>query len=514
MNLLRVILSSTYVSEDLIVELGRIPPSMMPLRGKMLFEHQASNSPTTKNIISLPECYKLSEHQSEAINRRNIDITRVPSSNSIGEALAIVIGNYRPDVPLEITFGDTVADYDGFPENSIMVNHASGYYEWSVYDTQNNVFLPNSFERPENLVMSGCFKFSNVGMLIDSLKKEGNNFIGAINALLSSGEISIFESAQVFDFGHVKTYFQSRKSFTTERHFNHLTFDEDYIIKKSKNRIKLACEYTWFKSCPGDLKIYTPSTIPLKSDGGYKIEYLNLMPLNELLVYGELQPHIWESIFSSIRRFLDKCDVPIIDENLGGWDIIENTRKRLCLINQPMKNRLKIVLNKANMSFGDILNDLSLYIEGWDERRSIIHGDLCFSNILYDTRSQRIKVIDPRGCDFDGFETNFGPMMYDYAKLAHSVFGHYDDIISGKYRFIFEEDVPVGLIFLDECKNRAIEEIYWQVIVKDRLDKTAIYGITCLLFLSMLPLHEDSEERQMALFLNALRLHKELKEVV
>ena len=36
-----------------------------------------------------------------------------------------------------------------------------------------------------------------------------------------------------------------------------------------------------------------------------------------------------------------------------------------------------------------------------------MHGDLCFINILYDSRSGNIKLIDPRGGLSDKFEDKF-----------------------------------------------------------------------------------------------------------
>jgi len=34
-----------------------------------------------------------------------------------------------------------------------------------------------------------------------------------------------------------------------------------------------------------------------------------------------------------------------------------------------------------------------------DQTQGLFHGDLCFSNVLFDSRSDRIKLIDPRGCN-------------------------------------------------------------------------------------------------------------------
>ena len=55
---------------------------------------------------------------------------------------------------------------------------------------------------------------------------------------------------------------------------------------------------------------------------------------------------------------------------------------------------------------------------------SIVHGDLCLSNILYDLRSRVCKLLDPRGSF--GVAGIHGDPRYDVAKLYHSVYGLYD----------------------------------------------------------------------------------------
>eukprot|EP01034_Spumella_vulgaris_P006135 gene6135-biopygen5401 len=43
----------------------------------------------------------------------------------------------------------------------------------------------------------------------------------------------------------------------------------------------------------------------------------------------------------------------------------------------------------------------------------VMHGDLCFSNILFDTRSDCIKLIDPRGLNFRDEPRLVGDLRYD-----------------------------------------------------------------------------------------------------
>ena len=54
---------------------------------------------------------------------------------------------------------------------------------------------------------------------------------------------------------------------------------------------------------------------------------------------------------------------------------------------------------------------------------SIMHGDFCLSNILYDLRSRICKLLDPRGSF--GASGIYGDPRYDVAKLYHSVYGLY-----------------------------------------------------------------------------------------
>ena len=76
----------------------------------------------------------------------------------------------------------------------------------------------------------------------------------------------------------------------------------------------------------------------------------------------------------------------------------------------------------------------SKYIEPTKNDDVIVcHGDFCFSNILYDFRMQRVKLIDPRGINSKNELSIWGDLRYDLAKLNHSVSGLYDLIIAGQF---------------------------------------------------------------------------------
>ena len=65
-------------------------------------------------------------------------------------------------------------------------------------------------------------------------------------------------------------------------------------------------------------------------------------------------------------------------------------------------------------SLNSIVQEISdIMKEPAPEFMHVIHGDFCFSNILYDFKSQSIKVIDPRGVNMAGEYSIYGDIRYD-----------------------------------------------------------------------------------------------------
>ncbi|MBT8154521.1 hypothetical protein KMP13_11550 [Epibacterium ulvae] len=143
---------------------------------------------------------------------------------------------------------------------------------------------------------------------------------------------------------------------------------------------------------------------------------------------------------------------------------------------------------------------------------SVLHGDFCFSNILYNSRTRRVRVIDPRG-HIDSFGTTIGgDCRYDMAKLSHSVVGWYDLIIAGRFECRVSHGQTLGFDFAFENAQRytwMVERLERLSVTGIAFDAPEIRALTILLFLSMLPLHGDQPTRQMAFLANALRLYQQ-----
>ncbi len=145
---------------------------------------------------------------------------------------------------------------------------------------------------------------------------------------------------------------------------------------------------------------------------------------------------------------------------------------------------------------------------------NIMHGDFCFSNILYNSRASRIKVIDPRGFLRPDQPTCLGDTRYDLAKFAHSIIGRYDQIIANRYAMSTAGDGRFSISF---------ETAPHQAWLEGALADFTVDGVAALsrsvlatmvsLFISMLPLHADRPDRQFAFIANALRLFTMLEKV-
>ena len=81
-----------------------------------------------------------------------------------------------------------------------------------------------------------------------------------------------------------------------------------------------------------------------------------------------------------------------------------------------------------------------------------IHGDLWFSNILLDYKSN-IKVIDMKG-QVNGILTTGGDKLYDYGKLYQSILG-YDLVLNNDY-ISTEYAAKIKQLFVDRCILRGV----------------------------------------------------------
>ena len=326
------------------------------------------------------------------------------------------------------------------------------------------------------------------------------------------------------DFGLVNSYFRSKSFLTTQRIFNDLAINRFSVRKSSNDKKKMLAEAMWFKNSPLNLKPFLPSLWEYGEEGNksyYEIEYFYLNTLSDLYVFGHQPLFIWKNILKACNLFVATC---LTNKSMVAVDLSSFNDK---IYSEKTFSRLKtyalqehinldepwIINGVVVPSLNEIILEMNAAIAHPEKKHlCIMHGDFCFSNILYNFKTQSIKVIDPRGLDLDGEETIYGDVRYDVAKLAHSVLGLYDYIIGGCFSFAEVSKYNLEFEIQTESNVVEIQEYFKSQIFGDmNLDQLNTYPILVHLFLSMLPLHSDHPKRQKAMLANALKIYVDYK---
>jgi len=517
-----IINSAAYVIPEFRAEFGKIPPCLLPIGNKKLVEYQVPmlrKAYDEQIIVSLPEGYELTIDEQQLFTALKIDFTYVPERFTLAEALLYVINtvSYAVAEPLRLLHGDTLLD--GIPQGDDLIAVAATEDDYSWESESNKLGHP--------LVWCGYFAFSSPREFVRALALSQGNFVRAVRAYGNQSPLSLPEVTGWHDLGHVNTYFVSRSKITTQRVFNSLRIENGTVWKSGAPHKKIIAEREWFENLPVILKRYAPqlinSGVDIETDAPfYVLEYLPCSPLNEVFVHGRNPDFFWRRIFKLMGDFLRDArssfhgaEKSFQSEAIlaDAQDLYENkTYARL----EEYAGTTGIDLD-APSAYGDRkLGSLREVAECCIARTmklpivaTVLHGDFCFSNILFDSRGGAIKVIDPRGLNQKQELTLLGDQKYDLAKASHSVIGLYDFIIAGRYQIERQDSQAPSIRFRVDDRLLGIQEAFMGADLLPGITSKDIMPLTVLLFLSMLPLHADRPDRQEAMLINALRLYSE-----
>lgn len=505
-----VITSAAYVNDALASEFGRIPPAMLPVQNRRLYEHQLELIGSDQDIaISFPESYIIPKYDRFFLESRGVTIVTVPDVLSLGESVLFVLDRLHAEGEAVILHGDTL--FSALPARSdyYSVSEPSDYYRWS-----------SPIDNDSSVIYTGCFAFSIIEDLMEDLRSNNGDFIVSIESYKSQHNVIDINLEGWLDFGLINTYYRSCSKMTTQRVFNSLEVTKYSVCKSSHDVNKMFAEANWIQTIPYEMKHYVPCLWDkgtVNDRAYYVIEYLYLSSLANIFVFGENSIFVWKQILRSCFEFIEQefnvkpiHTEPVANTNLKLF--INKTRERLtCYCNDAgiSMSESWVVNGKRIPSLNVILDELFSHFKNADERFvSLMHGDFCFSNILYDFKSQTIKVIDPRGEDAEGTISVYGDVRYDVAKLAHSVIGMYDYIIAGRFEYHEENDYCIRFIVHSDIKIEELQKFFMDYeLCSYTMTELSVFPTTILLFLSMLPLHRDNSLRQKALLANALRLY-------
>lgn len=519
-----LIASGAFITSEFQVEFGRLPPALLPLGNLRLYQHQSqvlrSAFPSSDIFLSLTDAYQLRVHDARLLRDLGIGVITVPDGLTLGESLLFVVNSIgRYDEPLRLLHGDTLIRDLPPGEDVIALAEVEDAYAWEV----------ESSDQSGDKIWCGYFSFADVKLLARSLCAQRGKFVEAVRDYRRYRPQDLVEVHEWLDLGHVNTYFRSRARFTTARSFNELAIHEGVVRKSSTQQLKMQAEANWFASIPPALRRYTPQVIRRIENRGrqftYELEYLAQLPLNELYVHGGLSLTFWKRIFRLVERLLKEFQAQVQINKQQANSIEEDFHD---LVYKKTNVRLADYLENCGLTVNDhpsfngrLLPSIKQIAEECQEatmklapRHGISHGDLCFSNILYDSRLSALKVLDPRGLNARSEMVILGDLKYDIAKFSHSIVGLYDHIVAGLYELKITESLNFEFeIYVDET-TRTVQKEYVNNVRLLGIAAADVQPLVVLLFLSMLPLHSDNPSRQAAFFANALRLYIDWKRFV
>jgi hypothetical protein len=325
------------------------------------------------------------------------------------------------------------------------------------------------------------------------------------------------------DCGHETHYYEAKARLLLSRSFNQIQVSlEDGVLRKTSDDTgKLARERDYVEMLPPAVGVYFPrilsSTVSLQAGvESVEMEYYGYPTVAEYFLYWELSADNWRRLFSRIsyvlhrfRRFphsiseqafeafyLDRT-VQRVEQFLGSLDpLLRSVLEGDVVVNGRTCRPFAALTPALRQRIGRAYREADFYV---------MHGDLCFNNILYDVPSGIVRLIDPRGSFGEQCVGIHGDQKYDLAKLAHSAEYGYDFIVNGLYAMRHDGSRFSYSWALRECAP-LVAQLSRDVAAELGYEHGDIELLTSLLFLSMCPLHADDQARQLVMYVHGLRL--------
>lgn len=518
-----IIPSAKFAPND-VNNLYHVPMAMFPINGEPILDLIVEHYPnSTKVIVCAYEGYEMFKQNDLA--DRGIKVLKIDSLRDIGYTVlnALEKLSLTDDDNLIINFADTVIDNNDLTDNCIICHKTRQINKKWTYLSINNGLITeiidkstcNETNSEDLLLVCGVFKISKPHALLSFLRnnrtQSGCDFYMALKEYSSVFPFKFIEAQNWLDIGHPDEYFDSKIAIKS-RQFNHMSFDSKRgIIKKtSDDNTKLISEISWFLNLPKKLQYVTPRIYDysLKANEAFvEMEYYSYPTLLELYLYGDLDSESWIKIFNRIGMVLDdfkqfSCSDGDINDALKSM-YLDKTISRIEKLKdiesfKPFFEKSIVVNGITYKSLNKLLEEIPTVVSQnllSVETFNVIHGDLCFANVLIDEKLNFLKLIDPRG-SFGNYDI-FGDQRYDLAKIFHSIDGKYDFIIKDMFALAVDNNeikysIQKPNLDLYELAKDTLKELIGNHLKEIEL-------IESLLFLSMIPLHKESKEHQLAM---------------
>lgn len=527
---MKLLIPSAKVVPEELQNLGKLPAVIYPINGHTVFSYIYQQYSHLCNMVVL--CYENSyKIHKKLIKYCDITIFEIPELIDLAHTIYYGITSNEPII---INFGDTIV-LDIITENKpdcfyYVEDYVSS--KWTYFENQNGVLTDIYDKRSvsssnKGKMFVGVFYISDSQCFKECLEKAFNgtdksmsSFYQALSLYSKIHPLNPIKTSRWFDIGHADKYFDSKIG-VQAREFNHIDIDKNrgVLTKHSDDKDKFIGEIKWYLKLPSDIEYIRPRIFKYSLDYNnpyVSMEYYTYHTLHELFLNGDLDIYQWKQIFEKIRfiyhdlkryKVSDKNIMPSIEDmyltkTIHRLDKLRQDTRFCSFFSKPIfVNGVKYcsldsVVKILKITIPDLLYNINEF--------NIIHGDLCFANMLIDNNFFFIKLIDPRG-KFGVFDI-YGDSRYELAKLLHSVDGKYDYIVKDLFTLEYKGE-KINYAFWDMDSKCDLYSVFVDVF-QDEIgaDLKRIELIEALLFLSMIPLHRENFNHQLVMLAKGLEV--------
>lgn len=377
---------------------------------------------------------------------------------------------------------------------------------------------------PTLVIQDGCSVLFMMGSLAEYLRFIEKNFHRLLTLECFSG-FDITETSAFFDISIHSNFLGYISGGFDARFFNSVHGDEFTVIKSSKDIKKIRAEYEFYRLLPDEMKIWFVMPYNFQEEEGkasYQMERLHMTDLAIRYAHGAIDLQECTQILHKVFHFVNERSLKRISrkEQRACADALylQKLDERIRQLKKCKEYPQLSTFLETGTKFGSIDNIVDCYKGLYDVLKTrrekeppvfvIGHGDLCFSNMLFNKETNLLKLIDPKGAIKE--DQLWTDRYYDIAKLSHSICGRYDFFNNALYSISLNRELQFDLeisfdnaeyisIFRDFCKDNGFDF----VLVR-------LYEVS--LFLSMLPLHMDNPLKVLGFILNAGEILEEVKQ--
>lgn len=509
-------------------------PALIPVNTKPLANYVLNNLSELTNdpIYLVVDDFNLEEVQSElfsVLEKTKTTLISVQNSKNVVETLIQALKKTPLTQTVTILLVTTIP-FETAKNNEIFVDsNFSINTDWSVIQLESNnikqVILPKGDANKQlGHAFTGYFnaKSSEITKAL-GLMDDTSDLIYLVNLLMKGDEVYTTSKTKWVDCGHEVNYQKTKKELINSRSFNKMIVTEKgQIIKKSEHVQKLKNETNYVHQLPLNIQAFYPRIIEERSISNeeycYVMDYFSAPNIAEIMLYWNTKDEQWKTIFERFTTFFSefkKYQTTFSIDQFKNF-YLEKTFGRIDAFRNQLTSTKSIIEQKiwVNGYACESIFTLKEYIEQKIEKLfntanfCIMHGDFCFNNILFNPLNEEMKLIDARGSFSEDAVGIYGDLLYDLAKLAHSSIYGYDYLVNDLFT-LSEKNDNYHLQFLWRENRNVLVDLTNDIISNNNYDQNDIKFVVGLLFLSMPPLHSDSQKRQKAMYVHGLMILNE-----